>query len=140
MWKCEGKFVNENHRIILPYPPSTNTLYANRRSGGRIKTREGHVYKEAVGLLLRRERVPLLTGPVSLVIRLYRPQKRGDLDGHLKAIIDAMSGIAFVDDEQVERIDARRFDDKANPRAEVMIMEAAHERVSFPDGAEGSNK
>lgn len=54
-----------------------------------------------------------------MVIRVYRPQRRGDLDNTMKAILDSLSGLLYVDDKQVIEIHAKRFDDKKNPRVEI---------------------
>ncbi len=64
---------------------------------------------------------PAAVGPVSVNVRVYRPARRGDLDNCLKVLLDALKGIAFVDDSQVVHIHARRYEDKANPRAEVTV-------------------
>jgi Holliday junction resolvase RusA-like endonuclease len=37
--------------------------------------------------------------------------------------LDNLQGIAYVNDRQIVEIHARRFDDKANPRVEVIIEE-----------------
>lgn len=68
---------------------------------------------------------PLVEGPVSLTIHVYRPRKRGDLDNCLKLVIDALvSGLILSDDDQVVAIHAYRHDDKDSPRVEVSIQEA----------------
>jgi Holliday junction resolvase RusA-like endonuclease len=52
---------------------------------------------------------------------VYRPQKRGDLDNTLKILVDSMKGIIYHDDEQVTVIHAERYDDKKNPRVDLLI-------------------
>lgn len=111
-------------RIKLPYPPTTNNLYATVRTPKgqrRIPSREAKAFKAHAAMLLTAARIPKLSGPVALTIDVYRPRRAGDLDGRLKALIDSMSGIAFEDDEQVVEIHARRFEDRDNPRVEVTI-------------------
>ena len=109
-------------KITLPYPPSVNTLYATVR-GRRVLSKEGRKFKAKCGLLLRAQRVKMLTGEVSLWVKIYRPQKRGDLSNRIKSLEDAMTGIVYADDSQVVFINAQRFDDAANPRAEVEVLE-----------------
>lgn len=65
-----------------------------------------------------------INGDVVATIRLYRPQKSGDLQGRFKAVFDGLNGIAYIDDRQVVRIVADRFDDKENPRVEIEIEAA----------------
>jgi Holliday junction resolvase RusA-like endonuclease len=62
-----------------------------------------------------------LSGPVSVKIVAHRPAKRGDLDNMLKVALDALKGIAWEDDEQIEVLTAARFEDKENPRLEIRV-------------------
>lgn len=104
--------------LTLPYPPSLNRMY--RAVNGRsILSAEGREYKSRVKSLALLARP--LDGPVSVSAWLYRPAKRGDLDNSFKALLDALKGVAFHDDAQVQQIHAVRYDDKDNPRAEVAV-------------------
>ena len=65
-------------------------------------------YKEAVGLFARRAMngAAPLTGAIKIsvtVSRNLKPSSRnfGDADNHLKAVLDALNGICYVDDAQV---------------------------------------
>ena len=67
-----------------------------------------------------------LKGEVSAVIKLYRRFKTtarnfGDVDNHLKALLDALNGTAFEDDRQIVRCLVEKFTDKGNPRAEIVL-------------------
>lgn len=116
-------------KLTLPYPPSANAYW--RVWKGRILvSAQARAYKARVGFQAAAAKArggvsPYLTlaGPVVVSVALYRPQRRGDLDNTLKVLLDALKGIAFVDDSQVVEIHARRFDDKANPRVEVTVEE-----------------
>lgn len=70
-------------------------------------------------------RLPM-TGEVGVILRLYRRYKPttrlyGDCDNLLKAVLDGLNRIVFEDDSQVVRCSVEKFQDKANPRAEVTI-------------------
>lgn len=118
-------------KLTVPYPPSVNEIYRHTAKFGRVvkyKTTEHREYVGAVGNAVRRAQLhdPLIdtfpfTGPVALTIRIYRPAKRGDLDNRIKAIQDALNQVAWLDDAQIVAIHAYRFDDKANPRADLEI-------------------
>lgn len=112
-----------NHKLIIPYPPSTNRLYRNMK-GVMVKTDEARNYAFAVALLARTKKLKPFECEVSITLDFYRPRKAGDLDNRLKAVLDALQGTAFVNDSQVVKIIARRFDDASYPRVEVVIEAA----------------
>lgn len=109
-------------KITLPYPPSLNRLY--RAVGNRVLiSKDGRNYKNEVQKQVLFQKTSKLTGEIAIEIKVYRPQKRGDLDNTLKALIDSLQGICYENDSQIIEIKAYRFDDKQNPRAEVSIKE-----------------
>lgn len=109
--------------IELPYPPSANVYWRMvQPKNGRARmvvSAEARAYKATVRTALLKAGVRPLDGAVTLTVRLYRPQKSGDLDNRLKVLGDSLNGLAWHDDEQVVEIHAYRLDDKARPRVEV---------------------
>lgn len=108
--------------LVLPMPPSANR-YWRMWQGRMVVSTEARNYKEQAGWIAKAEAGDMIDGDVSLTIRVFRPQKRGDLDNTLKVLIDALKGVAFEDDNQVREIHAYLADDKNNPRVEVGIEE-----------------
>lgn len=111
--------------LVLPYPPSANTLYRSIVRGKRalpIKSAEHRAYFGAVAA-----RVGFLAAPwpketpLVVTLRLFRPRKAGDIDGPIKALLDSLNGRAWVDDSQIVELHVIRGDDKARPRVEVQI-------------------
>lgn len=92
-------------RYSLPYPPTVNTLFDNRK-GGRVKS-EGYQrwIRAAQGAILEQGR-KRLHGPVSLAMALVRPDKRRrDLSNTIKAVEDLLVSMAVIDDDSlVQRI------------------------------------
>jgi len=125
-------------RLTLPYPPSLNRMY-RAVNGRNILSREGREYRGRTHHLVQQTGfVP--EGDVKVTLAFYRPARRGDLDNCLKATMDTLSGVAFRDDCQVARIDAARFEDKANPRVEVTVEPLASPalpRTAPPAGGAG---
>lgn len=86
------------------------------------------LFKEMLGHLARiamRRRKPL-SGPVRVKIRVFRRYKPtahifGDADNHLKAILDSLNGICFLDDRQV--VDARIQIQTGEPRIDIKVSE-----------------
>ena len=69
---------------------------------------------------------PPLEGEICAVVKIYRKYQRtarifGDVDNHLKAIFDGLSGIVFCDDAQIIRCVVEKYQDRERPRAEIEI-------------------
>lgn len=114
-------------KFTLPYPPTVNLYWRRNRQGVTHLSEDARKFKtlaklKALSQLPRDKRAPP-AGAVGLEIDVYRPRRSGDLDNTLKALLDALCGIAYLDDAQVVEIHARRFDDKGNPRVEVNVTE-----------------
>lgn len=70
----------------------------------------------------------LLKGAIKMTVDVYKPKPKdvtsrnwGDLDNHVKAIMDALTGIAYEDDRQVVEITARKF--FGNPNVIIQLEE-----------------
>jgi crossover junction endodeoxyribonuclease RusA len=111
--------------LVLPYPPANNRYYRSVPGRGVLLSAEARRYKEEAGMVALAAGVRPVDGPVALTITLYRPAKRGDVDGRLKGLLDALNGIAYQDDSQVVELHAYRLDDKDYPRVEVQVIRAA---------------
>lgn len=110
-------------RFTLRYPPSANRYW--RMGQGHIhKSDEARVYQRGAVISALAAGVRPQHGEVAVCLDVYRPAKRGDLDNTMKVLLDALKGIAYEDDDQIVHIQARRFDDKANPRVEVTVGKA----------------
>ena len=58
-----------------------------------------------------------------LIVRVFRTYdgKGGDLDNYVKAVSDAINGIAFPDDRYVRSLTASLHQDREEPRVEVEV-------------------
>jgi Holliday junction resolvase len=110
------------YQFTLPYPPSANVYWRTNRHGHTYVSEEAVAYKREAGYcaILGGCDTPL-QGELIVYLDAYRPAKRGDLDNTIKVTLDSLNGIAYLDDQQVVEIHARRFDDKKNPRMEVIV-------------------
>ena len=97
--------------IKLPYPVSTNRYWRNFK-GRMVRSSEANSYKSQAGWIAKTCGVNLTENPVRMHIKLHpMATKAGlasktciDLDNALKVAIDALNGIAYVDDKQVQMI------------------------------------
>ena len=71
--------------------------------------------------------------------RKFKPTARnfGDVDNHVKAILDALNGICYKDDAQVAHVTADKCLDKDEPRVAVDIALVGFENVHMPTLSEG---
>jgi crossover junction endodeoxyribonuclease RusA len=97
--------------LELPYPVSMNKIWRVYK-GRQIQSKEATRYKNEIKYICSQRKVQLTTGPVSVIIEL-RPKMTIagnasktviDLDNCLKATLDALQGIVFLNDKQVKRI------------------------------------
>lgn len=65
---------------------------------------------------------PVTSKPLEVVIELYFGDRRiRDIDNYNKLILDALSGIVYKDDKQIQKLTITKYYDKEMPRAEVEI-------------------
>ena len=63
------------------------------------------------------------TLPFEVDVRLFFGDKRTrDIDNYNKLILDAMSGIVYIDDSQIQALHIYKDYDKENPRIEILII------------------
>ncbi len=113
-------------QFVLPFPPSANRYWRTRVMMMRGKpivstyvSTEAKSYKLAV----RRAMAGVFPTATNVKVSLdfYRPRKVGDLDNRIKVCLDSLIGILWEDDNQIVEINARRFDDKNDPRVVVRL-------------------
>lgn len=113
--------------LTLPYPPSANKYWRSVLIGGVVRvlvSSEARAYKKSCCTLAAMACKAPMTGPLAMIIRVFRPMRRGDLSNRIKVVEDALQGAVFHDDDQIVRIEASRHDDKGSPRVEVIIARA----------------
>jgi crossover junction endodeoxyribonuclease RusA len=77
-----------------------------------------------------------LTGPLEVRVNLWWPDRRKHDVDNIKALLDALTGIVWEDDGQIEDLRVRKGFDKKRPRVEIEVgplyeSAAEGERVSF---------
>jgi Holliday junction resolvase RusA-like endonuclease len=110
--------------LVLPYPPSANRYWrfvVVRERALVLLSGEARAYKKAIATIAKAKVPHPMTGPLSVYLRIFRPRKAGDLSNRIKVVEDALNKVCYADDNQIERIVAERFEDKNNPRVEILI-------------------
>lgn len=88
-------------RLALPMPPSVNALFANKRAGGRIKTKEYKAWQQLAGMCIRDSHRQQL-GPYSISIALKHSavSTLSDLTNREKALSDLLVDHGVVKDDR----------------------------------------
>lgn len=90
--------------ILLPFPPSVNSLYRNVPGRGRVKTDKYKDWLIKAGLIVSSQLKTndRIEGPYGLRMRAYRPDKRRrDLSNLLKATEDLLVALGVVEDDSL---------------------------------------
>lgn len=85
----------------------------------------GSTLKEQYALEARSQwRSQPLKGDVEVNISFFHGDKRKrDVDNYNKLILDALSGIIYDDDKQIQRLLIEKYYDKDHPRIEINIKQ-----------------
>jgi len=109
--------------VIHGTPPSKSNSYriANNRL---FKTKVVTQYEDTFKMQCGQYRGKMIEGRFELILDVYLPSDRQDLDGVFKVILDCMQSSKVVaNDRKCIRIVAQKFIDKVNPRIEFEITE-----------------
>ena len=104
-------------------PVPVNSLYSIHH-GRKLLTKRGREKKEEIAFELRTKFKGSITSEEVPLIELgffFGDNRRRDVDGPIKFIMDAFSGVVYEDDSQLKSIRATKHIDKTNPRIEVTI-------------------
>lgn len=112
---------------LLGEPRSTSHIYhyaCRGRHPAMYMTAEGKALKESYGLQARLQwRRKPLTGRLQITLTLYfGTRRKSDWDNYNKCL-DALNGIVWEDDEQIQEATVIKAYDKARPRIELVINE-----------------
>lgn len=112
--------------LTLPEPPAQNRYFRIFR-GRAVKSQEARDYSTLALAAFRaqttkEQRAALpASQPVGVVLRWFRAARRGDLDGRAKVCLDALQGLLYENDSQVERLEMTRHESPRAGRLEVEL-------------------
>ena len=95
-------------KLELPYPISVNRYWKFWRNQPRV-SKEARAYKIAVAAIAIEHGVTVIDGDVAIAFVLHPKMTKGgvasrtrmDLDNAQKVAIDALNGVAYIDDKQI---------------------------------------
>lgn len=92
--------------LVLPWPPTLNTLYPTSRSGHRFLSPKGKAYVSAVRAAFEAQTGyhTAWQGRIAYRLRFLPPDRRArDLPNHIKSVEDSLTKCGlWVDDSQVD--------------------------------------
>ena len=105
-------------------PPRINSMYKTTRTGQFYKSKEAHEWKEATQWELKTQwKDKTLESPVYVGLTVYYSNVRSDIDQGIKAILDALQGICYVNDNQVISLTVvKKKVKKGEERCEIVVM------------------
>ena len=108
--------------ILTGNPYSTGNIYfSGLRPGMRFLNKKAKKQKEDYQYqAIQQWNSDCLTGNLDIEIKLYFGDKRKrDWDNYHKLSMDALTGIVWEDDSQIQSAKVEKFYDKENPRIEL---------------------
>ena len=113
-------------RLTLPVCPSANDWHRVVNNRVHLTHKARGYTKSIINLAIAQNCKPIhAPKDIDVEIVWYRARKSGDVDKRGAVLLDALQGIAYDNDSQIRSYFILREEDKANPRMEVCIMEAA---------------
>lgn len=121
--------------VTLPFPPSTNHLYANTPNGRRM-TEEGRAFKKECmdRMLEARIRTRAPSPPFVLRVWMLVPDKRmRDLSNLIKAAEDCLAEFLGYNDSLHHELHLYKALDRENPRCVLQLEHKIHRIPPPPD-------
>ena len=115
----------ESYAIRLDFPPSVNT-YWRRGPKGQYLSKQGRAFKEHVKERIAQEfgQVDLLQGRLGVYLELCRGDRRQyDTDNYTKGVADALEGLLFENDGQIDLWHVKRGPVSPPGHCDVIISE-----------------
>jgi len=120
-------FANKMKIILQGNPFSNNSIYFSspKKLGLRFMSKKGKELKKCYATQARQQwNSDPLQEELEIAIQLYFGDKRKrDWDNYHKLSMDALTGIVWEDDSQIQKAIVEKFYDKENPRIEIAIDE-----------------
>lgn len=93
--------------LRLPWPPSANHLYRPGGGGRRRLSLDVMAFRDRVRAIVwgrQPGNASVSTERLAVALRTHQPTAAGDIANAEKATLDALQGLVFVDDRQVDRL------------------------------------
>lgn len=117
--------------ILMPFPPSVNT-YWRHSARGIYLSKKGRDYKAEVRSLFTDSGARLMEERLELAVLLNPPDRRKrDIDNYCKSLLDALIGLAYRDDSQIDSLLVQRGEVEQGGSALVFMRPVVEWEASF---------
>lgn len=105
----------------IPVPPSLNNIYPTGKSGRRFLAPAAKLWATQAGWELKQQKARLIPGKVSVALTVRAPQRRTDIDGKIKAVLDLLvkQGVIEADHDGIVRRVSAEWGDVPRARVEI---------------------
>lgn len=113
--------------LYLNWPPTINSYYKCAKHGGKVLSRKGRLYREAVAEDVREQTGPILLDEKMLVeVILFPPDRRTrDLDNYMKPLLDALTNAEFWEDDRlIDQLPIYRGESVQNGQVQLRVSPA----------------
>lgn len=113
---------------LLGEPRSTNNIYKYHcrfgRPAGYMSANGKNLKIDYQWQIKNQWKKKPLMGPITARFTLYFSRKgKHDIDNFSKLLLDALTGVVWEDDSQIEELHIKKDFDRSNPRIEIEINE-----------------
>ncbi len=113
-------------KIEIPLaPPSVNT-YWRKWNNIMVMSKKGREFKESAKDILSKifdSKEPLDSRLELNITFNFKDRRKRDIDNYCKGVLDSMSGIVFVDDEQIDKLNLTKKIGCGFDRIDIEIKE-----------------
>lgn len=108
---------------------NSQRIAVNRATGKRftLKSKAAKAWQTSAfaQLVTQRGRRKLVLGPCAVQLDIYQRADLCDIDNVTSLVLDSLNGVIIGDDSDVVELVARKYIDRARPRVEILVTEAA---------------
>jgi Holliday junction resolvase RusA-like endonuclease len=109
---------------VVPSKSNSYRVITLHGHGSLCKTEALRKYESSFYIQCAKYRNKLIAGYFELHMAVYYPNRRSDLDGSLKVVLDCLQkSKAIKNDNRCCKIVVEKYLDKANPRIEFKLIE-----------------
>lgn len=97
-------------RFEIPFrPDSVNTHWRTAKYGGQYLSKAGRQFRNNVQSYMKLYNYKTYEKRVKVKLDLFFADKRArDLDNYFKSVLDCFKGFLYVDDKQIDKIEATK--------------------------------